>query len=35
MTTMPLFVEELIPWMKDEPYDGIVRIGVNRVGGRK
>lgn len=34
MTTMPLFVEELIPWMKDESYDGIVRIGVNRVGGR-
>lgn len=34
MTTMPLFVEELIPWMKDETYDGIVKVGVNHTGGR-
>ena len=34
MTTMPLFVEELIPWMKDETYDGIVKVAVNHIGGR-
>ena len=32
MTTMPLFVEELIPWMKDETYDGIVKVAVNHCG---
>lgn len=34
MTTMPLFVEELIPWMKDETYDGIVKVAVDHCGKR-